>query len=415
MSLNLLKYGIQNQFYKTKSHFTPSNTKLKKHYDVVIIGGGGHGAAIAYYLAKEHGVKDVAILEKNYLGSGNTARNTAVIRSNYLTPEGIKFYRESLKLYRNLSHELNYNILWENRGQLTLAHTDAAIRNLRWRAEMNKQFGVKSELIDLKEVKKLVPELNTEGNIRYPVLAGLWHKDGGTARHDAVVWGYAKGACERGVELHQKTEVVEIKTANNKVKSVVTNKGEVSCNTVVQAVAGFSSVLAKKAGIDLPIHTYPLQAMVTQPYKKLINPLVSSPQYHVYIQQTSRGEMVIGGGSDPYPLYNTRSTLEIKESLASGAIELFPFFKDLNLMRQWAGITDMTPDYSPIMGKCQIDNYLLDAGWGTWGFKATPIVGKTMAQLVATGETPKLIKPFVLDRFYQFDLVSEAAATAAGH
>ena len=415
MPFNLLKYGLGDKYYDAKAHFTPTNKALKSSYDVVIIGGGGHGAAIAYYLAKEHGITDVAILEKNYLGGGNTGRNTAVLRSNYLTEEGITFYRDSMKLYHGLSDELGYNILWENRGQLTLAHNDSTIRSFRWRAEMNKEFGVQSELVDLDEVRRLVPILNTKDDVRYPILAGLWHKDGGTARHDAVVWGYAKNACERGVELHQLTEVTDIEVKNDKATTVITSKGNISCGKVVQAVAGFSSIVAKMVGIELPIHSYPLQAMVTQPYKALINPLVSSPQLHVYIQQTSRGEMVIGGGSDPYPLYNTRSSLELKEGLSSAAVELFPFFKELNLMRQWAGITDMTPDYSPIMGKSPISNYYLDAGWGTWGFKATPISGKMIANLVATDKTPALIKPFSLNRFDDFSLVSEAGATAAGH
>ena len=415
MPFNLLKYGLGDKYYDAKAHFTPTNKALKSSYDVVIIGGGGHGAAIAYYLAKEHGITDVAILEKNYLGGGNTGRNTAVLRSNYLTEEGITFYRDSMKLYHGLSDELGYNILWENRGQLTLAHNDSTIRSFRWRAEMNKEFGVQSELVDLDEVRRLVPILNTKDDVRYPILAGLWHKDGGTARHDAVVWGYAKNACDLGVELHQLTEVTDIQVKNDKATTVITSKGNISCGKVVQAVAGFSSIVAKMVGIELPIHSYPLQAMVTQPYKALISPLVSSPQLHVYIQQTSRGEMVIGGGSDPYPLYNTRSSLELKEGLSSAAVELFPFFKELNLMRQWAGITDMTPDYSPIMGKSPISNYYLDAGWGTWGFKATPISGKMIANLVATDKTPALIKPFSLNRFDDFSLVSEAGATAAGH
>lgn len=415
MPLGLLKYGLSDRYYDAKAHFTAPETPLKKHYDVVIIGGGGHGVAIAYYLAKYHGIKDVAILEKNYLGGGNTARNTAVLRSNYLTEEGITFYRDSIKLYRGLSDEFGYNILWENRGQLTLAHTDAAIRSFRWRAEMNKEFGVQSEVIDLQEIRKLVPLLHTSDEVRFPILAGLWHKDGGTARHDAVAWGYAKGACDRGVELHQKTEVTGMKVKSNKVSEIQTTRGNIGCNQAIQAVAGFSSQVAKMVGLSLPIQTYPLQAMVTQPYKPIIKPLVSSPQHHVYIQQTSRGEMVIGGGSDPYPLYSTRSSLEMKESLSAAVLELFPFFKELNLLRQWGGITDMTPDYSPIMGKCQIDNYYLDAGWGTWGFKATPISGKTMAELVATGVTPKLIKPFKVSRFDNFTQVSEAGATAASH
>jgi sarcosine oxidase subunit beta len=413
MPLGLLKYGLRSEF-PTDSHFS-SSTELKDHYDVVIIGAGGHGAAIAYYLARYHGVTNVAVLDKGYLGGGNTARNTAVIRSNYLTEEGVCFYRESVKLFNGLSNELGYNIMMENRGQLTLAQSDAAIRSFRWRAEVNQRLGVRSELVDRQTIRELVPNLHMSDESRYPILAGLWHADGGTARHDAVVWGYARGACQRGVELHQLTEVQDIEVIDGAVKSVMTNRGRVGCDCVVQAVAGMSSVVADLAGIKLPIHTFPLQAMVTQPYKPVLTPLVSSPQLHVYIQQTSRGEFVLGGGSDPYALYNTRSTLELKESLASAILELFPFLSQAKVLRQWAGITDMTPDYSPIMGLSPVKNYYLDAGWGTWGFKATPICGKTMAELVATGRVPELIQPFELERFYRFEQVNEAGATAASH
>ncbi len=413
MPFALLKYGFSKK-YPARHSFTPRKD-LNQHYDVVIIGGGGHGVATAYYLARYHGITNIAVLEKGYLGGGNTGRNTAVLRANYLTEEGVKFYRESLQLYRGLSNEFDFNIMWENRGQLTLATTDAAMRSFRWRAEVNKHLGVGSELVDCQQIKELVPLLNLSENGRYPIIGGLWHYDGGTARHDAVAWGYAKAACERGVELHQLTEVTGLKITNNRIKAVQTNRGIVECGCAVQAVAGTSSLLAGMAGIKLPIHTYPLQAMVTQPYKPVLGPLVSAPHVHVYIQQTSRGEFVIGGGSDPYPLYSTRSTLEMKESLSSAIQELFPFIGNARLLRQWAGITDMTPDYSPIMGLSPVDNYYLDAGWGTWGFKATPICGKTMSELVATGKVPDLIKPFGLDRFYRFEQVNEAGATAASH
>ncbi len=414
MPFGLLKYGLSSK-YPGKHHFTPRDTPLKSSYDVVIIGGGGHGVACAYYLAKYHGVRNIAILEKNYLAGGNTARNTAVLRANYLTEEGVSFYRDSLKLYTGLSNEFGYNVMWENRGQLTLAHTDAAIRSFRWRAEVNKHCGVQSEIIGRDEIREMVPMLNMSEDVRFPIQAGLWHPVGGTARHDAVAWGYAKGACERGVEIHQLTEVTGINVENNRVVSVETNRGKVGCGCAVQAVAATSSLVAAMAGIKLPIHTFPLQAMVTQPYKPFLNPHVSSPHVHVYVHQTSRGEIVIGGGSDPYALYNTRSTLEMKESLAAAVLELFPFMAKLRLMRQWAGMTDMTPDYSPIMGLSLVDNYYLDAGWGTWGFKATPISGKMMAELVATKKVPDLIKPFALDRFYRFAQINEAGATAASH
>ncbi len=409
--LGLLKSGFSREI---PSHL-PVRPELKPHYDVVIIGAGGHGMATAYHLARYHGIRRIAVLDKAYLGGGNTARNTAVIRSNYLTEESVRFYRESVRLFGELSNELDYNILFENRGQLTLAHSDSELRGFRLRAEVNQQLGVRSELIGVDEIRRRVPSLDCSERAHDPILGGLWHADGATARHDAVVWGYAKAACALGVELHQLTEVTAIQTHNNAVHSIVTNRGTVSCGAAVQAVAGMSSEVARLAGLELPIHTYPLQAMVTQPYKPLITPLVSSPHWHVYVQQTSRGEFVIGGGSDPYPLYQTRSTLDLKETLCRGALQLFPFMAQAQVLRQWGGITDMTPDYSPIMGLSPIDNYYLDAGWGTWGFKATPVCGVTMAELVATGRVPDLIQPFALERFYAFEQISEAGATAASH
>ncbi|MAK91770.1 MAG: sarcosine oxidase subunit beta [Oceanospirillaceae bacterium] len=415
MPFSLLKYGLNNDYPFEKDADLPAPSKLKSHYDVVIIGGGGHGVATAYYLAKYHGITNVAVLEKGYLGGGNTARNTAVIRSNYLTSEGVKFYSESVKLYQDLSNEFDFNIMYSRRGQLTLAHTDSAIRAFRQRTEVNKHFGGKTELIGPQEIRELVPTLNMNPG-HMPVLAGLWHMDGATARHDAVAWGYAKGATQRGVELHQLTEVTGVKVENGKVTGIKTNRGDIGCGVAVQAVAGHSSILSEMAGFRLPIVTYPLQAMVTQPVKPFLNPLVSSPAFHCYVQQTGRGEIVIGGGSDPYPLYGTRSNLDLKEGLLAHAVELFPFMSNLKLMRQWAGITDMTSDYSPIMGLSPVENYFLDAGWGTWGFKATPICGKTMAELVASGgKVPELIQPFAMDRFDTFRQVNEMGATAASH
>jgi len=411
----LLKYGLSDDYPYEREPDIPAPRDLKSHYDVVIIGGGGHGVATAYYLAKYHGVTNVAVLEKAYLGGGNTARNTAVIRSNYLTPEGVKFYSASVKRYEQLSNEFDFNIMYSQRGQLTLAHTDATVRAFRQRAEVNKHFGGRTELIDRQAIAELVPTLNLDP-ADLPVLAGLWHMDGATARHDAVAWGYAKGATQRGVELHQLTEVTDILKDGNKVTGVVTNRGRIQCNTVVQAVAGHSALLARKAGFELPLVAYPLQAMVTQPVKPFLDPLVSSSALHCYVQQTSRGEIVIGGGSDPYPLYSSRSSLELKESLIAHAIEMFPFMSEMRLLRQWAGITDMTTDYSPIMGLSPLENYYIDAGWGTWGFKATPICGWAMAELVASGgQVPELIKPFALERFSHFRQVNEMGATAASH
>ncbi len=415
MPLGLLKYGINSDYPFDKEADLPPPADLKAQYDVVIIGGGGHGVATAYYLAKYHGITNVAVLEKGYLGGGNTARNTAVIRSNYLTPEGVKFYSASVKLFENLSNEFDFNIMYSQRGQLTLAHTDATVRSFRQRAEVNKHYGGRTELISPSDIAKLVPTLNLNP-ANLPVLAGLWHRDGATARHDAVAWGYARGATQRGVELHQLTEVTDVLTHGGRVTGVQTNRGVVNAGVVVQAVAGHSALLAQKAGFKLPLVAYPLQAMVTLPVKPFLTPLVSSSALHCYVQQTSRGEIVFGGGSDPYPLYNSRSSLPLKESLIASAVEMFPFLSEMRLLRQWAGITDMTSDYSPIMGLTPLENYYIDAGWGTWGFKATPICGKTMAELVASGgKVPELIQPFELDRFSRFEQVNEMGATAASH
>ena len=413
MPFGLLKYGLANKYPARRD--IPAPRDLNKSYDIVIIGAGGHGLSTAYHLAKYHGITNVAVLDKGYIGGGNTARNTAVVRSNYISPEAVTFYKASVELFKNLATELGYNQMYSQRGQLTLAHSDASIRTFTLRAEVNKHFGVRSEMVDRKQIREIVPCLNMDKNMRYPIQAGLWHQDGGTARHDSVAWGYAMRASQLGVQIHQRTEVTGIQINNGKVTAVETNRGTIQCNHAVQAVAGMSSVVAKMAGIKLPIRSYPLQAMVTQPVKPFLNPLVSSAGLHAYVSQTARGEIVIGGGSDPYELYSTRSTLDLKENLIAHTLELFPFIAELKLLRQWAGITDMTPDYSPIMGESPVKNYWLDAGWGTWGFKATPISGKCMAETLANEKTVEMIQPFSLDRFKTFKLSNEAGATAASH
>ncbi len=412
MPLGLLKYALSPR-YPAKPDLRPT-PDLKPSYDVVIIGGGGHACATAYYLAKVWGIRNVCILEKGYIGGGNTARNTAVIRSNYITPDSVRFYKEAVDLYGTMSSDLGYNTLFSQRGQLTLAHTDATVRTFTLRAEVGKLVGTGIEMIDPQQIRELVPCVNID-NLRLPVLAGLWHPDGGTCRHDAVAWGYAARATELGVEFHQRTEVTGLEVEQGRIASVETTRGTVRGGHVIQAVAGMSSVIAKMAGITLPIRSYPLQAMVTQPVKPFLDPLISSSALHCYVSQTARGELVIGGGSDPYELYSTRSTLELKESLIAHALELFPFLAEVRLLRQWAGITDMTPDYSPIMGESPVRNYWLDAGWGTWGFKATPVSGKYMAETIAQEKAPAMIEPFRLDRFRSFALVNEMGATAASH
>lgn len=409
----LFKYGLAKK-YPAKRHF-PAPKDLKQTYDVVIIGGGGHGLACAYYLARYHGITNVCVIEKGYLAGGNTARNTAIIRSNYLTPEGVAFYDQSVKLYQELSQEFDYNILYSERGHFTLAHTDAAMRTSRWRAEVNKQLGVNSELIYREDIAKLCPSLNLSENARYPILGALYHPPGSIARHDAVAWGYARGAAEAGVEIHQQTAVTGIIVENGRVKGVQTTRGTVYANKVMQATAGSSSLIAKMAGFQLPIRTIPLQACVSVPVKPFLDQIIVSGSLHVYVSQSSRGELVMGGSTDPYSLYSTRSTLDFKEGLLGHMLELLPMLGELKILRQWAGMADMTPDFSPVMGKTPVENYYIDSGWGTWGFKATPVCGMTMAHTIATGEPHELIKPFNLERFVTFAQVGEKGAASVGH
>ncbi len=413
MPLGLLKYGLRPR--RPPDRFLPPRPELKRAYDTVIIGGGGHGLAAAYYLATEHGITDVAVLDKGYLGGGNTGRNTAIVRANYLTEEGVQFYAESLDLWRGLSNELDFNLQYTERGHLTLAHADSAIRTMRWRAEVNKHFGVDSELIFPDEIARLAPGLDLSSDVRHPVLAALYHPPGATARHDAVVWAYAARAAERGVELHSDTEVTGIQVESGRVTGVETSRGPIQCNRVLQAVAGQSSLVAAMAGFRLPIHTVPLQACVSLPLKPWLDPIVVSGSLHVYIWQSARGEVVIGGATDPYALYANRSTLEFAEGTLLPVLELFPFLANVKMLRQWAGMCDMTPDFSPVMGVTPVENLYIDAGWGTWGFKATPVCGKRMAELIATGRTPDLLEPFRLSRFAEFEQVGEKGAASVGH
>ena len=413
MPFGLIKYGLSRRYPVTRKF--PARPELKPRYDVVIIGAGGHGLATAYYLAKHHGITNVAVLDKGYVGGGNTARNTAIIRSNYLTPEGVKFYDASLKLFRDLSHELDFNIMYSERGHLTLAHTDAALRTSRWRAEVNKHLGVDSEVVYPEEIARIEPTLNLSRDVRYPILGALYHRPGAIARHDAVAWGYAIAAAEHGVEIHPNTEVTGILVEGGAATGVETTRGTVRCGCVVQAVAGSSGLLAGMAGFKLPIRSVPLQACVSQPLKPFLDTIVVSGSLHVYISQSARGELVMGGATDPYPLYSTRSTLDFTEGLMGHVLELFPFLGNVNILRQWAGIADMTPDFAPVMGVSPIKNHYLDAGWGTWGFKATPACGTYMSELVATGRVPGMIAPFALERFRRFDQFGERGAASVGH
>jgi sarcosine oxidase subunit beta len=414
MVFALLRYGLGKRHTPFRV-LPPTPATLKPSYDVVVIGGGGHGLATAYYLAKDHGITNVAVLERGWLAGGNTARNTAIIRSNYLTPEGVAFYDESVRLYRRLSNDLGINTMVSERGHLTLAHTDAAMRTMRWRAEVNKSLKVDSEVVGPDEIARLCPELDLSRDNRYPILGALYHAPGSIARHDAVAWGYAMGASQRGVEIHQGTEVQGLEIENGRITGVVTNRGRIACGRVVQAVAGRSSEVARMAGLKLPIRTVPLQACVSEPVKPVLDPIIVSGSLHVYISQSARGEFVMGGATDPYALYSSRSTFEFKEVLMADMLELFPFLGHARVLRQWAGLADMTPDFSPVMGLTPVQNYFIDSGWGTWGFKATPVCGLTMAHTIATGSPHPLIEGFRLDRFSRFAQLGERGAASVGH
>jgi sarcosine oxidase subunit beta len=388
---------------------------LRDRYDVVIVGGGVHGLAAAYYLG-QHGVRDVAVLEKSYVGAGASGRNTAIIRSNYRTPEGVAFYDESVKLYEELSVRLGYNVLFSQQGHLTLAHTDSSIVGLRVRAEVNQLCGVPSRVIFRDEIRRMVPALDCSDRPRYPVLAALYHPPGGIIRHDAVVWGYARGADRAGIEIHPFTEVTGIDVANGGVTGVRTTRGDIKTGKVLNATAGFCSTISRMVGVKLPITTHPLQAFVTEPLKAFLDKVIVSSNLHVYVSQTDRGECVIGSEIDPYTSYSQRSTLPFLEATAHHTLELFPCLKDVRVLRQWAGICDMTPDYSPIMGEVPgVKGFYLDVGWGTYGFKAGPVSGRRMAELIATGRTPDLLKPFSITRFWEDGLVGEKAAAAVSH
>ena len=386
---------------------------LKDRYQVVIIGGGVHGVSTAYYLTKL-GIKDIAVLDKGYLGGGASARTTAIIRANYITAEGIPFFNESLKLYEGLAKELNFNILFNQMGRLDLGHTDAAVYGLRMRTEFNRLLGVDSRMVGPKEVKDLVPPIDLREGKPFPILGALYHPPCGVVRHDAVVWGFARGANNGGVELHPFTEVTGIDRTNGHVSGVETSRGFVQADTVLSTTAGWSSTIAAMVDLKLPLTTHPLEVMVTEPLKPFLHKTISSANLHAYVYQTDRGEVVIGGGVDPYQSYSQRSSLRPIEELAVHTLEMFPSMGQVKVLRQWSGLCDMSPDYAPIMGTVQgLDGFVLSCGWGSWGFKAAPAAGKSIAQLISTGETPDLIKPFGLSRFHTGRLVNERAAAPA--
>jgi sarcosine oxidase subunit beta len=389
--------------------------ELKRRYDVVIVGAGSHGLATAYYLAKNHGITNVAVLDKSYIGSGAAGRNTTIIRANYRTPEGAAFYAESVKLYEGLGADLDFNLLFSQQGHLTLAHSDRGIITANERAEVNKLLGIDSRVIYPDEIRKLCPEMNLSQDVTWPVMAALYHPPGGIIRHDAVVWGYARGADRQGVEIHPYTEVTGIERSNGRVKGVRTTRGDMECETVISCTAGWSTLVADLAEVPLPITTHILQAFVTEPVKPFLDVIIVSSQMHIYVSQTDRGEFLIGAEIEPYTTYKGIGTFPFLEYSAKHVLELFPQLEQAKILRSWTGLCDLSPDYSPILGVTEVDGFLVSCGWGTYGFKAAPIVGTTLAELVATQQTPALIAPFPLERFYQDTPVSELAAAAVSH
>jgi sarcosine oxidase subunit beta len=358
--------------------------ELRDSYDVVIIGGGSHGLATAYYLARDHGITDVAILDKSYIGSGAAGRNTTILRSNYKTVEGARFYDASLKLYEGLGAELNFNLLFSQNGHLTLAHSDRAMFVMANRAEVNRLNGIDSRLIYPDEIKKLAPAMQVDNpDAVYPIQGALYHPPGGVIRHDAVVWGLARGADEGGAEIHPYTEVTGIDRDNGRVSGVQTNRGAIKAGTVLNCTAGWSSLISSMAGVKMPITTHILQLM--------------------------------GAEIEPWTTYRMQGTLNFLQEVTRHTLELFPQLERARMLRSWAGLCDLSPDYSPILGKTEVEGFHISAGWGTYGFKAAPIVGKTLAELTATNKTPELIAPFTLERFYEDKLVSELAAAAVSH
>ena len=387
----------------------------KSEYDVVIVGGGGHGLATAYYLAAEHGITNVALLEKGWLGGGSAGRNTTIVRSNYLWDESAHLYETSLKLWEGLSQRLNFNLMLSQRGVLNLAHSLQDLRDLSRRVNSNRLNGIDAEMLTPQGVKALEPLIDVSPTARYPVLGASLQRRGGTARHDAVVWGFARAADERGVDIIQHCEVTGIRREGGAVAGVETVKGFIKAKKVAVAVAGNSSILASMAEISLPIQSHPLQALVSEPVKPVLNTVVMSNAVHAYISQTDKGELVLGAGIDAYNGYGMRGSLPVIEGNLAAVLELFPMFSRLRMMRQWAGTVDICPDASPIIGLTPVRGLYFNCGWGTGGFKATPGSGWVFAYTIAQDRPHPLNAPFALERFTTGQLIDEHGAAAVAH
>ena len=386
---------------------------LKKGYDVVVIGGGGHGLATAYYLAKKHGVSNIAVLERGWIGGGNSGRNTQVTRSNYFYPESAAFFEHSLALYETMSRDLNINVMFSQRGVLNLAHSDQEVELLRRWVNAIQLNGIDSELLTPQQIRELEPLIDI--NARFPVAGGFIQRRGGISRHDAVNWGYARAADALGVDIIQNCTVTGFRISHGMVTGVRTSLGDITAEKVHIAVAGHSSVLAKMAGLRLPLSSMALQAMVSEPIKPALNLVTTSAAIHMYVSQSERGEIVLGAGADVYNSYAQRGSYNTVERCVAAFLTLYPRFSRLKLMRQWAGIVDVSPDTSPIMGKTPVQNLYIDCGWGTGGYKAIPASGETMAYTIARDQPHALIAPFSLERFERGALVDESAAAGVAH
>ena len=386
-----------NEFVETLLDLTWHDPK--QAYDVVIIGGGGHGLATAYYLATRHGITNVAVLERDYIGSGNSGRNTTIIRSNYGVPESIHFYQRSVDLYATLEAETECAIMHAQKGLMWFAHTELGMRTERARAMLNTACGTETVMITPQDAKALCAQLDLSGGGRYPVFGGSYHPGGSTARHDRVVWALAQGAMRQGVHVLQHTPVTGLVRDGDRVTGVLTPKGQISAGLVMSAVGGWATTVAEWAGVRLPIRTHPLQAFVTNAYAQELGPIVSSTELLTYISQTARGQMLMGAEFEPQPTYSMQTSFQTLANVSSKVAYLLPFTRNLRVLRQWTGICDVSADFSPIMGGTGVDGFCITTGWGTWGFKAIPASGEQMAQYIATGDTPPLIAPFALSRF----------------
>jgi len=385
----------------------------KRHYDVIIVGAGGHGLATAYYLGKNYGITNVAVIEKGWLGGGNTGRNTTIIRSNYLQDPSAAIYEKARGLYENLSQDLNYNVMFSPRGVLMLAQTQHEIRGYQRTAHANNLQGVKTEFVSPQRVKEIVPIINLDGP-RYPVLGALWQERGGTARHDAVAWGYARACSDMGMDIIQQCEVTGVRVEGGRVAGVDTSKGPIDCDKLGMLVAGNASVLSNMAGFRLPMESVALQALVSEPIKPCMDVVVMANTVHGYMSQSDKGEMVIGGGTDGFNNYTQRGSFHHIEETVRALVETFPMVSRLKMLRQWGGIVDVTGDRSPIISKTPVGNVFVNCGWGTGGFKSIPGSGWGMAELMATGHST-LTEAFTIDRFKEGQFIDESVAAGVAH